>query len=217
VLAGCSSESALNNVRDGANSAWTGTKDGASTAWTSAKDGASTVWSSYKDGANSAWNSAMDGADSVWSDVRRPGYLGRVIYPEPPPATVVTGGPTGVLLSGTYLPDVPDTAVDQIVAADLKDWLTFEERKSLAAASERAAIGKTAKPIDWEAKDGGDAVTASGNAVATSAAYRSLRGQICRDVRQFVFKNRTEHIDAVALCRAPDGAAIPLWTIAIVD
>lgn len=150
----------------------------------------------------------------AWDQARRPGELGRLIYPAAPAVPVVQGGPSGKLLSGPYAPDVPDGSVDRIVAPGLKQWLTFEERRSLAGAAERAAIAVTASPIDWQAKDGTDAVTASGNAVAIGAAYRSLRGEIRRDVRQSVAKNDTPHIDTVTLCRTADGPGIPIWIVA---
>jgi hypothetical protein len=209
--------SACSSTKDGAGSAWSSAKDGASSAWSSAKDGASSAWTSAKDGASSAWSSAKDDADDAWVGVHHPGYLGRLIYSEPPPVTVIAGGASGKLLSGGGAPELPDAAVDDIVSPALKQWLTFEERRSLATASERAAIGATAEPIDWQARDGGDAVTAVGAAVAIGGAYRSERGPLCRDVRQSVLKNKAPHSEAVALCRAPDGAGIALWTVADAD
>ncbi len=218
AVAGCAGlDDTWQGTRDGADHAWSSAKDGASSAWSSAKDGASTAWSTAKDGASTAWSGAKDGADGAWQGVHKPGYLGRLIYPEPPPVTVISDGATGKVLSGGAAPELPDAAVDEIVSPALKSWLTFEERRSLAAASERAVIGASAEPIDWQATDGGDAVTAAGAAVAIGGAYRSERGPLCRDVRQSVTKNNAPHSEAVALCRAPEGAGIALWTVADVD
>ena len=218
AVAGCAGlDDTWHGARDGASTAWSSAKDGASSAWSTAQDGAHSAWSSAKDGAHGAWSSAKDGADGAWDDVHHPGYLGRLIYAEPPPVTVTTGGATGKLLGGVATPEMPDAAVDEIVSPALKAWLTFEERRVLAAASERAAISAMAKPIDWQATDGDDAVTAAGTAVATGGAYRSQRGQMCRDVRQNVVKNNAPHVEAVTLCREPDGAGVALWTVADAD
>lgn len=138
--------------------------------------------------------------------IPHPGLVGRMIDTRPPPGQVTEGGPSGALLGGP-VPDVPDADVDKVVAAGLTQWLTAEERRSLAAASERAAVAPASAAIDWQAHDGGDAVTATGSALAVGEVYRSLRGRICRDVRQSFDKDGKTQAETVALCR--DGAA--LW------
>lgn len=146
--------------------------------------------------------------------MKQPGLLGRIIDNPAPPVAVVAGGPSGVLLSGPYVPDVPDLAVDDVVGSGLKDWLTFEERRSLAMASQRAAIGVTGTPLPWDSQDGGDKVTASGSAVAVGDAFRSLRGPICRAVRQSFDKKGEPHAQTVTLCRVPIKSGVTLWVVA---
>lgn len=119
-----------------------------------------------------------------------------------------------MLLSGPYVPDVPDMAVDQVVAPGLKDWLTVEERRSLAMASQRAAIGVTGTPLPWQAQDGGGDVTATGSAVAVGDAFRSLRGKVCRDVRQSFDKGSEPHAQTVTLCRTSIETGVTLWIAA---
>jgi hypothetical protein len=149
------------------------------------------------------------------AELQRPGWLGRLIDTPSPPVTVVAGGPSGVLVSGPYVPDVPDLAVDGVIGSGLKEWLTFEERRSLAMASQRAAIGVTGTPLPWRAQDGGDAVTASGSAVAVGDVFRSLRGPICRDVRQSIDKNGDKngepHAQTITLCRTSIATGVILW------
>ncbi len=152
-------------------------------------------------------------AGDAVDQVKQPGLLGRAIDLSPPPVTVVAGGPSGVLLSGPYVPDVPDMAVDDVIGSGLKDWLTFEERRSLAMASQRAAIGVTGTPLPWDSQDGSDSVTASGRAVAVGDAFRSLRGNICRAVRQSFDKKDVPHAQTVTLCRTPIKPGVMLWVV----
>lgn len=147
-------------------------------------------------------------------NVKQPGLLGRVIDLPPPPVAVVAGGASGVLLSGPYVPDVPDMAVDAVIGSGLKDWLTFEERQNLAMASQRAAVGVTGTSLPWDSQDSGDAVTASGRVVAVGDAFRSLRGPICRPVRQSFDKKGVPHAQTVTLCRTPIKSGIMLWVVA---
>jgi hypothetical protein len=153
--------------------------------------------------------------DQGLEEARHPGALGRLIDTPPPAVTVVAGGPSGVLLSGAYVPDVPDMAVDSVVGYGLTEWLTFEERRDLAMASERAAIGVTGTELPWHSHDGGDTVTATGGAVAVGDAFRSLRGEICRDVRQSFTKNGEPHAQTVTLCREPIESGATLWVTAV--
>jgi hypothetical protein len=151
------------------------------------------------------------------TELNRPAFLGNQIDRPPPTVDVVSGGPTGVLLSGPYVPDVPDKAVDNVVAAGLKNWLTFAERQSLAMASERAAVATTGAPVAWTATDGTGTATAKGSAVAVTQPFRSLRGEICRDVRQAFDKDNLPHAQTVSLCRSEIATGERLWTVATPD
>jgi hypothetical protein len=161
---------------------------------------------------------ALGGCSSDFlTELNRPAFLGNQIDRPPPAVDVVSGGPTGVLLTGPYVPDVPDKAVDAVVATGLKEWLTFAERQSLAMASEHAAVATTGAPVAWTAADGTGATTAKGSAVAVSQAFRSLRGEICRDVRQAVDKDNLPHAQTVSLCRTEIATGEHLWTVAAPD
>ena len=151
-------------------------------------------------------------------DPDAPGPLGKMIDRPPPPVTVTQGGPSGLLIGGTVAPDVPEAAVDRVVAASLREWLTFEERRNLAVASESAASVPTNNPVAWQAKDGNNARTAGGIAVPVADVYRSKRGAICRDVSQRVDKNDKQHVATITLCRdAQPAAAQTLWLISSAD
>ena len=139
-----------------------------------------------------------------------PGMIGRWIDSRPPAVTVVEGGPSGALL-GPVTSDIPNAAVDQVVAPGLREWLTLAEKHALAVASERAAVAPTGAAVDWQARDGEGQATADGSAVAIRDVYRSLRGRICRDVRQSIRKSDEIHIDTVALCRETDPVGVGLW------
>jgi hypothetical protein len=151
--------------------------------------------------------------DSTVTALERPAPLGRAIDRSPPPVTVTQGGPSGPLLAGPGLPVLPDHAVDSVIAPDLKNWLTFEERKTLAAASETAAVGVTGVAVQWRAHDGAGAQTASGTAVAVDDVYRSLRGYVCRDIRQSFAKSGDSREETVALCRADIAAGVTIWAV----
>jgi surface antigen len=153
----------------------------------------------------------------VRAEYARPAFLGNAIDRAPPTVDVVAGGPTGVLLTGPYVPDVPDAAVDGVIAGGLKSWLTFAERQNLAMASERAAVATTGEPVAWTAQDGGGEVTATGSAVAVGQPFRSLRGGICRDVRQSFAKDGTPHAQTVSLCRSEIVTGIELWVVSLPD
>jgi hypothetical protein len=151
------------------------------------------------------------------AELNRPAFLGNQIDRAPPAVDVVSGGPTGVLLTGPYVPDVPDKVVDDVIASGLKPWLTFAERQNLAMASERAAVAVTAAPVAWSAQDGGGEVTATGSAVAVGQPFRSLRGEICRDVRQAFDKEKVPHAQTVSLCRTEIASGAKIWLVATPD
>ena len=142
-----------------------------------------------------------------------PGGLGKLIDRPPPPVQQTPGGASGVLVGGNFTPDVPDPAVDRVIAPPLREWLTFAERRSLAAASETAAASPTGAVIAWQASDGGDAKTAAGSATPIADIYRSKRGAICRDVSQRVEKNAAEHRQIITLCRDVEAEGMPFWVI----
>lgn len=140
-----------------------------------------------------------------------PGLIGRYIDMHPPAVEVVEGGPSGALISGPTIADVPEGAADRVVAASLRNWLSVEERHSLAVATQRAAVAPTTQAIDWQSHDGGNTVTASGSAVAVGDVYRSAGGEICRDVWQSVAKNGMPHAATITVCREPVSSGTVLW------
>ncbi|HUZ75065.1 MAG TPA: hypothetical protein VMU87_18935 [Stellaceae bacterium] len=143
--------------------------------------------------------------------------LGRLIDRPPPPVTVVHGGPTGALIGGRFQPVLPDAVVDRVVAPALRAWLTFPERRSLAVASERAAIAPEGDAVEFKATNGTGAVTTQGAAAPVSDVYRSLRGKICRDLRQSVDKDKKTLALDVTLCREEVAGDITLWVVAASD
>jgi hypothetical protein len=130
---------------------------------------------------------------------------------------VAHGGPSGVLINGPVIAEVPDPAIDQVVGGGLREWLTHEERRSVAQASEQAVVATTESAVAWRAKDGGDAVTAKGTVTSVGDVYRSLRGEICRDVLQKVDKDAATHAQTVTLCREAVPAGGTLWLIGAAD
>jgi hypothetical protein len=147
-------------------------------------------------------------------ELDHPGALGRLIDQGSPPVTLAAGGPSGVLVTGPYVTDVPDLAVNRVIAAGLTDWLTFNERRNLAMASERAAAAATGASVAWESHDGTHALTVSGGAVAVGDVFRSHGGSICRDVRQSFAKGGTLHAQTVTLCRDQIATGVTLWLVA---
>lgn len=145
------------------------------------------------------------------------GPLGRLIDRPAPQVAVSHGGPSGPLINGPVIADVPDPAIDTVVGGGLREWLTHAERRSLAMASQRAVVATTEDAVKWRAQDGDDATTASGTVESVGDVYRSLRGEICRDVRQSVDKNEATHAQTVTLCREPAAAGGTLWVIGSAD
>ncbi len=168
---------------------------------------------SAKQGVSSAAQDVSTAAQDAYSEVNHPAPIGRLIDRPPPAVTVTAGEPSGALLAGPGLAELPDTSVDLVIAPGLKQWLTFAERKDLAVASEQAATGGTGVPVNWQSHDGARSFTADGNAVAVDDVYRSLRGRVCRDVRQNITKMGDFHFDTVTLCRIEIAAGIPAWTV----
>jgi surface antigen len=150
-------------------------------------------------------------------DPDAPGPLGKMIDRPAPSVAVTQGGPSGRLIGGTVAPDLPEAAIDRVVAVPLREWLTFEERRNLAVASEAAASVPTNAPVAWQAKDGRSTRTASGIAVPVADVYRSKRGEICRDVSQRVEKNDAHHVATITLCREAQAEGQALWLIGSAD
>lgn len=109
---------------------------------------------------------------------------------------------------------MPDDLADAAVAPALREWLTPAERASLAAASQDAAVAITGTSVSWQGKDGRGEATARGTVMPTGDVYRSLRGPLCRDLRQSVRKGGEPHIEQVTLCRTDEGQGLYLWLLA---
>jgi len=172
---------------------------------------------SVANGVSSAAGGVANGISSAASDVKsavnHPAPVGRAFDRPPPAVKVVSGEPSGALLAGAGLSELPDNSVDLVVAPSLKNWLTFVERKDLANASEEAAVGPTGVAVEWQSRDGARSLTAGGSATAVDDVYLSLRGHICRDVRQNITKMGDSHFDTVTLCRTEATLGVPLWTV----
>jgi surface antigen len=131
----------------------------------------------------------------------------------PPVAAVRRDGLSGELLNGPAPPVVPDEDVDAVIGSAIRAALTAAERRQLAEASQRAAAEITGTPVLWDAVDGDRRRTASGAAVPVADAYRSVRGRICRDVRQAVNKGETPRLTQVTLCREDRGSGLYVWLV----
>ena len=138
--------------------------------------------------------------------------------PAAPPAAVVRrDGPSGELLNGPAPPIVPNEDVDAVIGAALRASLTTAERRQLAEASQRAAAEITGMPVQWAAIDGDRKPTATGAAVPVADAFRSVRGRICRDVRQAVNKGEARLLTQVTLCRQDRGSGLYVWQVGQAD
>jgi surface antigen len=112
---------------------------------------------------------------------------------------------------------MPADLADAAVAPSLRAWLTPADRESLAAASQRAAVAVTGIIVPWQGVDGRGKATASGDVMPAGEVYRSLRGQLCRDLRQSVTKDGAPHPRQVTLCRTDEGNGLYLWLLAQAD
>jgi hypothetical protein len=93
-------------------------------------------------------------------------------------------------------------------------WLTPMERRLLASASQSAAVAVTGTPVSWQPLGGIDPPVAAGAAMPVSEIYRSVRGRLCRDLRQSVQKSDQPLEQQVTLCREDEGAHLFVWLIA---
>ncbi|HYM03881.1 MAG TPA: hypothetical protein VET85_13100 [Stellaceae bacterium] len=132
---------------------------------------------------------------------------------KPPEVATRHGGPTNELLTGGTPPLLPDDAVDDVVGAGLKEWLTPIERRDIAAASQAAAVAETGTAVAWRTVDGAGKMTAEGVAAPISNAFRSVSGRICRDVRQYVEKGVEQRQRLVTLCREYHGDDLAIWVV----
>lgn len=139
-------------------------------------------------------------------------------FDQTPPAIIVRrGGLSGELLTGPAPPLLPDDAIDASVGDALHPWLTPMERRPLAEASQRAVATITGNPVPWQSTDNLGVTTAAGAAVPVSDPFRSTRGRICRDVRQYVEKSAEPHQQLVTLCREDRGNDLTVWVVGQAD
>ena len=132
----------------------------------------------------------------------------------PPEVFVSRAGPSGELLNGPIAPSLPEDLVDAAIGDELRLWLTPIERRLLAEASQSAAVAVTGTPVSWQPLDGVAPRVAAGAAMPVGEAYRSVRGRICRDVRQSVQKSEQPLEQQVTLCREDEGADLFVWVLA---
>jgi hypothetical protein len=135
----------------------------------------------------------------------------------PPQVFVAHGGPSGELLAGPIAPAVPEELVDATIGDELRMWLTPMERRLLAGASQSAAVAVTGTPVSWQPLASLDPPAAAGAAMPVGAAYRSVRGRVCRDIRKSVERSERPLEQQVTLCRADEGANLFVWLVADSD
>jgi hypothetical protein len=140
-----------------------------------------------------------------------------LLHKSPPRVTATRGGPWGETLEGPVSPFVADEMVDATIGEALRPWLTWIERRELATASQRAAVAVTGSRVAWQAHDGADAATTSGAAMAVGEAYRSVRGRICRDLRQSVELSNGPREQQVTLCHDDQGSGLYVWVVGQAD
>lgn len=134
-----------------------------------------------------------------------PGLLGALIDRAPPTVQVSAASPYPNPLADPLPPLLSADMADQIVAEPLRPTLSPAARLSLAEASERAAAAPTGATVLWQSADAGGAV------VPARDAYRSHRGEICRDVEQQAQTTTGPEIVQITLCHADLGDGRILW------
>lgn len=134
-----------------------------------------------------------------------PGLLGALIDRAPPPVLVAANSSYGNPLAEPVPPLLSPDIADAVVGEPLRGSLSPEARLSLAEASMRAASVDTGATVLWQSADAGGAV------VPARDAYRSHRGEICRDLRQQVQTPSGPTIDQVTLCHHDLGDGRILW------
>ena len=139
-----------------------------------------------------------------------------LLHKTPPKVVATRGGAWGETLQGPVPPVLSDDIVDAAIAEPLRAWLTWGERRELAEASQRAAVAITGTRVAWQARDGTDAPTTAGIAMPVGEAYRSVRGRVCRDVRQSV-ELSGQRAQQVTLCRDDQGSGLHVWIVGQAD
>ena len=134
-----------------------------------------------------------------------PGFLGALIDRAPPPVQVKTTGPYGNPLADPVAPLLSAAIADRLVAESLRASLSSEARWNLAEASERAASADTGATVMWQSAD------AAGAVIPARDAYRSHRGEICRDLQQHVQTEAGPSVDLITLCHHDLGDGRILW------
>ncbi len=134
-----------------------------------------------------------------------PGLLGALTDRPPPTVQVKASGPYGDPLADPVPPLLSADIADQIVGQPLRPLLSPEARLSLAAASIRAASLMTGTTVLWQSAD------ASGAVVPARDAYRSHRGEICRDLQQHAQTPTGPAVDQVTLCHNDLGDGRVYW------
>src|SRR5579863_4305632 len=109
-----------------------------------------------------------------------PGLLGALFDRAPPPSLVKSNGTYPNPLADPLPPLLSADIADQVVAEPLRASLSPEARLDLAEASMRATSADTGALVLWDSADSRGAV------VPARDAYRSHRGEICRDLQQMV-------------------------------
>ncbi|HLI21290.1 MAG TPA: hypothetical protein VKV32_09260 [Stellaceae bacterium] len=134
-----------------------------------------------------------------------PGFLGALIDRAPPPALVKASSGYPNPLAQPTPPLLSADMADRIVADPLRAALSPEARLSLAEASERATSADTGATVLWRSADAGGAV------VPARDAYRSHRGEICRDLQQQIQTADGPSVSQVTLCYHDLGDGRILW------
>jgi hypothetical protein len=134
-----------------------------------------------------------------------PGLLGALIDRPPPTVLVAANGVYPNPLADPVPPLLTQPVADAIVAEPLRRGLTPTARASIAQASLFAATVPTGTSVPWQSAQLG------GTVVPVRDAYRSHRGNICRDLQQETQNAPTPTLDQVTLCRTDGGAGHVYW------
>jgi hypothetical protein len=145
------------------------------------------------------------GACAPYTRPDPPGPLGALLDRAPPGITVAASGPYGNALAEPVPPLLSADIADQIVGQPLRPSLSPAARLSLAQASLTAAAATTGATVLWQSAD------VAGAVVPARDAYRSHRGEICRDLQQQAQMPDGPALDQVTLCRADLGDGRVYW------
>ena len=134
-----------------------------------------------------------------------PGPLGALTERWPAPTIVDASGPYGDPLADPVPPLLTQAIADELVAPGLRKGLDGQARASLAQASESAASRFTGESVLWQSAD------ASGAVMPIRNAYRSHRGDICRDLQQQAKTKSGPSVSQITLCHADLADGRMLW------